>query len=55
MLSYARDAYLALSNGVHPAGRMLLSIKVSKKTVVARSFQGRPGYCIFTFCDMSVR
>lgn len=33
---------LSLLNGVHPAGRMLLSITVFKNTVVAKSFQGRP-------------
>lgn len=38
-------AYLSSLNAVHPAGRMLSSMKVFKKTVVARSFQGRPVYC----------
>ena len=33
---------LALSNGVHPTGAMLLSINVRRYTVVARSFQGLP-------------
>ena len=33
---------LALSNGLNPAGAILLSIYVRRKTLVARSFQGRP-------------
>lgn len=34
--------HLALLKGVHPSGRMLSSMKVFKKTVVAKSFHGRP-------------
>ena len=37
-----RSTNLALSNGVHPTGAMLSSIKVRRYTVVARSFHGLP-------------
>ena len=37
------DTNLALSNGLNPAGAILSSMNVRKKTDVARSFHGRPG------------
>lgn len=44
---------LSLLNGVHPAGRILLSITVFKNTVVAKSFQGRPRNLVQeTSCDI---